>query len=399
MKTGFTMTGITSVIIPALIKIEQTYLSQRIPDRPQIFNKFYLRSNLATGYIVFTHMSLITGIQQAGIGTDNALDAAQYYKSLLGFKALVFDDLAEASLMQRYTGGNVHQRRAILTMNMQGGGGLELWQFTDKPTAAADFDIRYGDLGLYALKIKCPDIARAHRFFAGRNDCSISPKLSNDDGASFFWLTDKYQQVFQLVQARELFSSNGHVCAGICGAVIGVSNLEKAAAFYQDLIGLKQVGEFASTLDAQYPGETFDMLQLEKSASGEGAFSRLLGSIQIDLVKANHHIGRKIYRNRYWGDKGFIHLCFDVNDMGQLKEKASKLQYPFTVDSYGYFEMEDAGGRFSYTEDPDGTLIELVETHRVPIIKKLGWFLDLKKRKDNKPLPDWMVKMMGLSKV
>jgi hypothetical protein len=50
-------------------------------------------------------------------------------------------------------------------------------------------------------------------------------------------------------------------------------------------------------------------------------------------------------------------------------------------------------------EDPDGTLIEMVETHKVPILKKLGWFLDLKKRGLQKPLPDWMIRMLSLNKV
>jgi catechol 2,3-dioxygenase-like lactoylglutathione lyase family enzyme len=42
----------------------------------------------------------------------------------------------------------------------------------------------------------------------------------------------------------------------------------------------------------------------------------------------------------------------------------------FTVDSNNTFAMDNASGRFCYIEDPDGTLIELVETHRVPILKK-----------------------------
>jgi hypothetical protein len=29
---------------------------------------------------------------------------------------------------------------------------------------------------------------------------------------------------------------------------------------------------------------------------------------------------------------------------------------------------------FCYIEDPDGTLIELVETHKSAIFKKIGWF-------------------------
>jgi hypothetical protein len=56
--------------------------------------------------------------------------------------------------------------------------------------------------------------------------------------------------------------------------------------------------------------------------------------------------------------------------------------------------MGEASGIFSYTEDPDGTLIEFVETHRLPILKKLGWYLNLKKRDPKKPLPDWMLKTL-----
>jgi hypothetical protein len=41
----------------------------------------------------------------------------------------------------------------------------------------------------------------------------------------------------------------------------------------------------------------------------------------------------------------------------------------------------------------------MVETHKLPILKKIGWFLDIQKRKHQKPLPDWMLKMMGLNRV
>ncbi len=71
---------------------------------------------------------------------------------------------------------------------------------------------------------------------------------------------------------------------------------------------------------------------------------------------------------------------------------------PLTVNSCDSFEMGEAAGQFAYNEDPDGTLIEYVETHKVPILKKLGLYLDLRKRKNSKALPDWMVKCMGFSK-
>jgi hypothetical protein len=109
---------------------------------------------------------------------------------------------------------------------------------------------------------------------------------------------------------------------------------------------------------------------------------------------------RKIYDGRMWGDLGFIHLCYDVKGMDALKEKCADAGFPFTVDSGGSsFDMGEAAGRFSYIEDPDGTLIEFVETHKVPIVKKLGWYLNLKQRRADKPLPRWMIKVMGLTRV
>jgi hypothetical protein len=85
--------------------------------------------------------------------------------------------------------------------------------------------------------------------------------------------------------------------------------------------------------------------------------------------------------------------------MCALKEHALAHGYTFSIDSEDSFAMESAAGRFCYIEDPDGTLIELVETHKVPLFKKWGLYLNLKKRSLEKPLPDWMIRMLSLSRV
>jgi hypothetical protein len=69
------------------------------------------------------------------------------------------------------------------------------------------------------------------------------------------------------------------------------------------------------------------------------------------------------------------------------------------VDSADTFDMGQAGGHFSYIEDHDGTLIEFVETHKVPIIKKLGWNFNLKNRDPDKSLPKWMIGTMRWKRV
>ncbi|MEZ7971198.1 MAG: VOC family protein, partial [Cyclobacteriaceae bacterium] len=112
----------------------------------------------------------------------------------------------------------------------------------------------------------------------------------------------------------------------------------------------------------------------------------------------------KIFQDRFWGDLGFIHLCFDVNGIDDLRKQCEAKGYAFTVDSSAAqdgasFDMGEAAGFFSYIEDPDGALIEFVETHKVPIVKKMGWNLNLKARTASKPLPKWMLKAFAFNRV
>jgi hypothetical protein len=84
--------------------------------------------------------------------------------------------------------------------------------------------------------------------------------------------------------------------------------------------------------------------------------------------------------------------------MNALKKDCEAAGYPFTIDTGDTFDMGEAGGRFSYIEDADGTLIEFVETHKVPLIKKIGWYIHLKNRNPEKHLPKWMLSFMRFSR-
>ena len=85
-----------------------------------------------------------------------------------------------------------------------------------------------------------------------------------------------------------------------------------------------------------------------------------------------------------------------------LKEECSEKGFPFTVDSAtrdpNTFDMGEAAGHFSYIEDPDGTLIEFVETHRIPVLKKLGWYINLRNRDPKKNLPNWLLKALRFNR-
>lgn len=343
--------------------------------------------------------SIITGIQQIGVGIPDVDAAWKWYRQVFGMRVSVFDDAAEARLMTRYTNGRVESRRAALALNMQGGGGFEIWQYTSKQPVMPSFTPEAGDLGIYAGRIKSRDVLAHHRLLVQKG---LQPSAISQDpkGEPSFWITDPYGNPFQVVQGTDWFKPQEHPSGGVYGAVIGVSDMEASLRFYQGVLGLSQTvydrtGTFTDL--EGFEDRPFRRVLIRKPQQDNGSFARLLGGVEVELLQWLDGTGRPIFEGRCWGDRGFIHLCFDTVDMAALKQQAEAAGHPFTVDSGNTFDMGESGGRFTYMEDPDGALIEMVETHKVPILKKLGWYLHLDEKKRKKPLPNWMVGMLGLN--
>lgn len=348
--------------------------------------------------------TFITGIQQVGIGVSDAETAKYLYRDLFGMNILLFEDTASATLMTRYTGNEVHRRKAILSMNLNGGGGLELWQFLSRKPSYCAIAPEPGDLGIFAVKIKTADLSSAHETFLTNDTVKTSPLLLTPDSKEHFWVEDSLGNLFDVISSNCWFNNTSTTCGGVTGVVIGVSDMEKTLKFYKEILGIDEIvydhtGMMQDGPAFQEKGKMFRRVLLRKNKSVTGAFGHLLGSVEIELVERLDKATRKIFGDRFWGDCGFIHLCFDVTHMDKLKDRASKGGYSFTVDSAGSFEMGEASGRFCYVEDPDGTLIELVETHKIPVIKKLGLYVNLRKRKSEKALPRWMLNLLALNKI
>jgi catechol 2,3-dioxygenase-like lactoylglutathione lyase family enzyme len=339
---------------------------------------------------------LITGIQQVGIGVTDIDTAWTFYRSHFCMDVPVFDDEAEAGLMTRYTGNEIHSRRALLALNMNGGGGFEIWQFKSRTPEKAGFSILPGDLGINAVKLKCRNLKKAHQHIGE----STSPIYKAPDGSQHFLVKDSFQNLFQVVEGNSWFRKNSQPMGGVCGVTIGVSDIDAALPLYMTVLQFDEI-IYDETGIFEDLGEKFKgrRVLIRKKQAHRGAFSRLFGHVDIELIQVHDRTPRKIFENRYWGDPGFIHVCFDVNDMDQLKKACEENGYNFTVDSGSSFDMGEAAGRFSYIEDPDGTLIEFVNTHKLPIMKKWGLYLNLRKRKEQKPLPDWMLKTLSFNRV
>jgi len=348
---------------------------------------------------------VINGIQQIGIGTKDAQKSFEWYKNHLGFDIRVFEDEATANLMLPYTAGEPRTRHAILSMNLRGGGGLEIWQYKGRTPEPAAFKIQLGDLGINMMKVRSKNVNASHGSLSKAGLTFISEITKTPEGKDHFYFSDPENNLVEIHEDHYEFSSEKTSFGGVMGAVIGVSDLEKSKTFYSSILDYSEIvyEEQASFSDlAAIPGGDLELKRVllrHKSNRKTGGFSRLLGPTEIELIEVKNRTPKKIYENRLWGDLGYIHMCFDIAGMDLLRQECASKSNAFTVDSSKTFDMGDAAGHFSYIEDPDGTLIEFVETHKVPIAKKLGLFINLKNRDPHKPLPNWMVKSMKMNRV
>lgn len=345
----------------------------------------------------------ISGIQQVGLGNASVYETWEWYRKHLGMDLPVFDEAAEAGLMLPYTDGKPQARHAVLALNYNGGGGMEIWQYTSRTPSAPKQALQYGDLGIAVAKFKARDV-EAHYQYAKSAGLNILSDVSFVHGVKHYFLKDDYGNLVEVAEGLDWFKPSGSNAGGILGTTLGVSNMNLSIEFYRSLLGYDVVlSDMSGTFDdlTQIDGgesREYRRVLLTHNKTRTGPFSRLLGKTTIELVQCLDRTPNQIFEGRLWGDLGYIHLCFDVQNMEDLKKSSTMIGHPFTVDSAESFDMGEAAGRFAYIEDPDGTLIEFVEAHKIPIMKKLGWYLDLRKRDQAQSLPNYFFAAMALGR-
>ena len=354
---------------------------------------------------------IISGIQQIGIGVEDFKTAWKYYIDVFAMDVKILEDDTVAELMLPYTGNKPQKRHAAIVINMQGGGGFEIWQYSQRKPQKVGFDINLGDLGIFAAKIKSRNVAQTYESFSKNPAVKLLGGLSKSiDGNDTFFMEDPFGNVFQIVHDESIFRDEHRSSGGPVGGIVGVTDIERTLPVYQKILGYDKIiadvtGNFEDLAGLKSGTQKFRRVLLTHSKPRKGNFAHLFGTSYIELVQALEREPKKIYEGRYWGDPGFIQLCFDVKNMNALKVTCESMGYPFTVDSSvkhnntNSFDMGEASGHFTYIEDVDGTLIEFVEIHKIPLIKKLGLYLNLRKRNPEKPLKDWMLKALRFGRV
>jgi len=346
---------------------------------------------------------IIAGIQQVGVGIPKVYEAWKWYREAFAIDVPVLDDASTAELMLPYTGGKPRERHAVIAISLQGGGGLEIWQYTSRTPQYPAFEVQPGDLGISSAKVKSKDVKATYQHLKSKGVELLGEVSAMPNGQDHFFLKDPYNNVFEVVPSDDWFSNKKPTTGGMYGCTIGVTDVDRSIEFYKNILGYDTViydetGIFDDLKVLTGGDAPFRRALLTHSQKRTGPFSELLGKSEIELLQVEGRTPNKIYADRYWGDIGFIQVCYDIQGMNEMRDFCKAAGHPFTVDS-GDFDMGDAAAKFAYIEDPDGTLIEFVETHKIPIAKKIGWYLDLTRRDPTKPLPRWMLKALGFNRV
>ncbi|WP_223267200.1 VOC family protein [Polaribacter sp. IC073] len=199
------------------------------------------------------------------------------------------------------------------------------------------------------------------------------------------FLKDPFDNILKIKESNSWYQDKKNDVGGILGTAIGVSNIDTSLKLYRDILGydiveFDKTGVFKDLSSLNNGEKKFRRIVLSHSEERVGGFSKLFGASQIELIQCLENTPNKIFEDRYWGDLGYIHLCFDVKNMEVLKTECLEKGVPFQIISNPSFKMGEANGHWGYIEDFDGTLIDFIETHKVPLVKKLGININLKNR-------------------
>ena len=131
---------------------------------------------------------------------------------------------------------------------------------------------------------------------------------------------------------------------------IVVSDMEKSLKFYRDLLGLK-----VKSLEDE-EGEFLDnMLAHENVKNKVAKLYAKNGNALIELIDSRSYANKK---DRDFFTIGASHFAFTVDDLEKTYDYLVKNGVKFTAPPQ---QTPDRFAKVTFCEDPDGTLIELVE--------------------------------------
>jgi catechol 2,3-dioxygenase-like lactoylglutathione lyase family enzyme len=349
-------------------------------------------------------MNRINSVQHIGVAVQDMDASLKYFRKIFGMNIPFFDSVQPAPLMDCYTHDKTITKRASMIMNLQGGCAMEVIRPTTFEPRKADFQIKVGDLHIFQVHMKTRDVKQMHEHCKKNGALGVSEIQLNPAQQQVFDLTDIDGNFFRVEPTNECYREMGHPSNGVAGCSIGVTDMDDALNLYSTLLGYDEVifdrnGTFNDW--GHLPGgkEQYRRVRLKQSAPTGGGFARVMGETFIELVQALDRTPARTFKGRIWGDSGFVHLGLDVKGMKKLGENLGAKGFPFRCDSNDALSMGQTKVHCTYIDDKDGTLIELIEVYKVPIVEKWGIFLNVEKRDPLKPLPNFMLNALRFSRI
>ncbi len=121
---------------------------------------------------------------------------------------------------------------------------------------------------------------------------------------------------------------------------IRTSNMNRSIDFYARLMGLKLLSR------REIPKNNAEIAFLQ-DAEGKGA------KLELTFYREQKQFVQPEYEQRL-----FDHLAFEIKDMSQTMATLRKERVTITDEP---FRLSPTGSLIAFIEDPDGTLIELIE--------------------------------------
>jgi catechol 2,3-dioxygenase-like lactoylglutathione lyase family enzyme len=133
-----------------------------------------------------------------------------------------------------------------------------------------------------------------------------------------------------------------------CHLVVGVTDMDRALAFYRDVLGMEVIFE---TLIS---GEPFDAVLHAKRKQAGRVVGGLLGGLMVELLSLGAKPTADEPARR--GITGIQNVSLSVTDLNDTHRRISDAGYPPDQEPF-----EIGGVRMFFVKDPDGTPVEFIE--------------------------------------
>jgi catechol 2,3-dioxygenase-like lactoylglutathione lyase family enzyme len=133
-----------------------------------------------------------------------------------------------------------------------------------------------------------------------------------------------------------------------CHLVVGVTDMDRALAFYRDVLGMEVV--FESLIS----GEPFDAVLHAKRKQEGRVVGGLLGGLMVELLSLGSNPGPEQPVRK--GITGIQNVSLSVTDLDDTHRRIVAAGYKPDQDPF-----EIGGVRMFFVKDPDGTPVEFIE--------------------------------------